>query len=123
MCQVAPSCDDRQTTPHYSERLAEKINVNPQNTSPGANQRRDIPRLAIVHHPRTSRIDRGVSGNTTFTMQTQIHADYLSTGANRQAAGADWNSAGLVAFGADANIALWSPSVSRALRGMSLGRC
>ncbi|KAH7363091.1 WD repeat domain-containing protein [Plectosphaerella cucumerina] len=43
-------------------------------------------------------------------MQTQIHADYLSTGANRQAAGADWNSAGLVAFGADANIALWSPS-------------
>lgn len=52
-------------------------------------------------------------------MQAHVHANYLSTGANRQAAGADWNSSGLVAFGADANIALWSPSVSRSATRVS----
>ncbi|KAI1422164.1 WD40-repeat-containing domain protein [Xylaria sp. FL1777] len=35
--------------------------------------------------------------------------EYLSVGANRHTAVADWNQDGLVAFGADSNIALWRP--------------
>lgn len=38
-------------------------------------------------------------------------AEYLSIGANRQTAVADWSQDGLVAFGADSNIALWRPHV------------
>lgn len=38
--------------------------------------------------------------------------EYLSAGANRQTAVADWGSKGLLAFGADTNVALWEPAVS-----------
>lgn len=38
--------------------------------------------------------------------------DYLSTGANRQTAVSDWGRGGLIAFGADVNVALWRPGVS-----------
>lgn len=41
-----------------------------------------------------------------------ISERYLSTGANRQTSIADWGSDGLVAFGADVNVALWEPLVS-----------
>ncbi|OLN84991.1 Elongator complex protein 2 [Colletotrichum chlorophyti] len=41
---------------------------------------------------------------------SQPSIEYLSTGANRQTAVADWSSCGLLAFGADSNIALWAPS-------------
>ncbi|GJC82012.1 elongator complex protein 2 [Colletotrichum liriopes] len=40
----------------------------------------------------------------------QPSIEYLSTGANRQTAVADWSPCGLLAFGADSNIALWAPS-------------
>ncbi|KHN95817.1 elongator protein 2 [Metarhizium album ARSEF 1941] len=36
--------------------------------------------------------------------------EYLSAGANRQASVADWSRNGLLAFGADVNIALWRPA-------------
>ncbi|KAK0383388.1 hypothetical protein NLU13_9301 [Sarocladium strictum] len=38
-----------------------------------------------------------------------IKVDYLSTGANRQTAVADWSVSGVLAFGADNNVALWRP--------------
>ncbi|KAI0201115.1 WD40-repeat-containing domain protein [Astrocystis sublimbata] len=38
-----------------------------------------------------------------------VEAEYLSVGANRHTAVADWSRHGLVAFGADSNIALWRP--------------
>lgn len=38
--------------------------------------------------------------------------EYLSTGANRHGAVADWSPDGVLAFGADANVALWKPEVS-----------
>ncbi|GAB0135623.1 hypothetical protein EsDP_00003954 [Epichloe bromicola] len=41
----------------------------------------------------------------------QVSAEYLSTGANRQTSVADWSASGLLAFGADANIALWRPTL------------
>ncbi|KAK1972778.1 WD domain-containing protein [Colletotrichum sublineola] len=44
---------------------------------------------------------------------TAIHPpsiEYLSTGANRQTDIADWSPCGLLAYGADSNIALWTPS-------------
>lgn len=41
-----------------------------------------------------------------------VSAQYLSTGANRQTSIADWSRDGLVAFGADSNVALWEPAVS-----------
>ncbi|KAI1753510.1 WD40-repeat-containing domain protein [Xylaria castorea] len=38
-----------------------------------------------------------------------VEVEYLSVGANRHTAVADWSQDGLVAFGADSNIALWRP--------------
>lgn len=40
-----------------------------------------------------------------------VDIEYLSAGANRQTAAADWNVDGTVAFGSDTNIALWRPNV------------
>lgn len=40
-----------------------------------------------------------------------VSVEYLSVGANRQTAVADWSQGGLLAFGADNNIALWAPKV------------
>lgn len=52
-------------------------------------------------------------GENSATMSPQsIPTRYLSTGANRQTSIADWSRDGLVAFGADVNVALWEPSVS-----------
>lgn len=45
-----------------------------------------------------------------------VSVEYLAAGANRQAAGADWSRRGLVAFGADVNVALWRPAAGRTLR-------
>lgn len=42
-----------------------------------------------------------------------VSTRYLSAGANRYAAAADWGDDGLVAFGADINVCLWNPAVSR----------
>ncbi|KAG6011784.1 hypothetical protein E4U54_007903 [Claviceps lovelessii] len=41
----------------------------------------------------------------------QVSAEYLSVGANRQPSVADWSATGLLAFGADVNIALWRPTL------------
>ncbi|KAI2641890.1 WD40 repeat-like protein [Hypomontagnella submonticulosa] len=41
-----------------------------------------------------------------------IGVEYLSAGANRHTAVADWNQDGLVAFGSDSHIALWRPHSS-----------
>lgn len=41
-----------------------------------------------------------------------IGVRYLSAGANRHTAVADWSQSGVLAFGADSNIALWKPGVS-----------
>ncbi len=41
-----------------------------------------------------------------------VQVAYLSTGANRQTAAADWSEDGTVAFGAGVNVALWRPAVS-----------
>ncbi|PNP83206.1 hypothetical protein FNYG_03528 [Fusarium nygamai] len=38
-----------------------------------------------------------------------VSIEYLSSGANRQTAVADWSHCGILAFGADINIALWRP--------------
>ncbi|KAI0546848.1 WD40-repeat-containing domain protein [Xylaria curta] len=42
-----------------------------------------------------------------------IQVEYLSVGANRHTAVADWSQDGLIAFGADSNIALWRPHDSQ----------
>ncbi|KAL5615627.1 hypothetical protein BROUX41_005665 [Berkeleyomyces rouxiae] len=53
----------------------------------------------------------------------QAMTEYISTGANRHTAVADWSPDGTLAFGADVNIALWEPSgvtprgISAMLRG------
>lgn len=41
-----------------------------------------------------------------------VESRYLSAGANRYAAAADWSEDGVVAFGSDANVCLWDPTVS-----------
>lgn len=41
----------------------------------------------------------------------KVEVKYLSIGANRQTAVADWSTDGVVAFGANTNIALWRPDV------------
>ncbi|KAJ4167891.1 Elongator subunit elp2 [Fusarium falciforme] len=40
-----------------------------------------------------------------------VSVEYLSSGANRQTAVADWSRSGILAFGADINVALWHPSL------------
>ncbi|GAO17165.1 hypothetical protein UVI_02031040 [Ustilaginoidea virens] len=42
-----------------------------------------------------------------------MSVEYLSVGANRQTCVADWSATGLLAFGADVNIALWRPAVEQ----------
>ena len=42
-----------------------------------------------------------------------VSVEYLATGANRQTAAADWSRSGLLAYGADVNVAIWQPCVSR----------
>jgi elongator complex protein 2 len=41
-----------------------------------------------------------------------VSIEYLASGANRQTAVADWSRCGILAFGADINVALWRPLVS-----------
>lgn len=41
-----------------------------------------------------------------------LTVEHLAAGANRQTAVADWSRTGLLAYGADCNIALWRPAVS-----------
>lgn len=49
-------------------------------------------------------------------VEATVDTRYLSAGANRYSAVADWgeygNDDGLVAFGADTNVCLWNPAVS-----------
>lgn len=49
-----------------------------------------------------------------------VEVEYLSAGANRQTAVADWGEDGIVAFGADSNVALWRPRVSTIVFPLSL---
>lgn len=42
----------------------------------------------------------------------QMRTEYLAAGGNRHPSAADWDTSGLLAFGADRNIALWRPQVS-----------
>ncbi|KUJ20166.1 WD40 repeat-like protein [Mollisia scopiformis] len=44
---------------------------------------------------------------------TQLTAEYLTAGANRHPSAADWDTSGLLAFGADRNVALWQPQNTR----------
>ncbi|KAI1812887.1 elongator complex protein [Poronia punctata] len=44
-----------------------------------------------------------------MSQEDTTEVEYLSIGANRQTAVADWSQDGLIAFGADSNIALWRP--------------
>ncbi|KAI0120180.1 WD40-repeat-containing domain protein [Nemania sp. FL0031] len=46
-------------------------------------------------------------------IERKTEIEYLSVGANRHTAVADWSQDGLVAFGADSNIALWRPHDSQ----------
>lgn len=46
---------------------------------------------------------------------SQLIPEYLAAGANRHPSAADWDPSGLLAFGADRNIALWQPQVSELL--------
>ncbi|EGX92408.1 RNA polymerase II Elongator subunit [Cordyceps militaris CM01] len=52
-----------------------------------------------------------------------VSIEYLSAGANRQTAVADWSRGGLLAFGADTNIALWVPKddTQRGISGLLRG--
>lgn len=61
--------------------------------------------------------DMAPTTTTTASMSAEstsavVRTEYLSAGANRQAAVADWSADGTVAFGADLNVALWRPTVS-----------
>ena len=46
----------------------------------------------------------------------EYHNEYIAVGGNRHPSAADWDiTSGLVAFGADRNVALWRPLVSQTL--------
>jgi hypothetical protein len=46
--------------------------------------------------------------------EEKVTLDYISVGGNRHPAAADWDreKSGLLAFGADNNVALWNPLVN-----------
>jgi hypothetical protein len=44
-------------------------------------------------------------------MMMQMGAAFLAAGANRHPSAADWDESGVLAFGADRNVALWRPQV------------
>ena len=47
-----------------------------------------------------------------FKPMVSITSDYISVGGNRHPAAADWDvQSGVLAFGADNNVALWDPKV------------
>ncbi|KXX77568.1 Elongator complex protein 2 [Madurella mycetomatis] len=50
-----------------------------------------------------------------------VDSCYLSAGANRHAAAADWGEDGLVAFGSDTNVCLWNPAESRGVSNILSG--
>ncbi|KAI0122868.1 WD repeat domain-containing protein [Xylariales sp. AK1849] len=50
--------------------------------------------------------------------EANIGIEYLSVGANRNTAVADWSETEVLAFGADSNIALWRPNIS-AVQGVT----
>jgi hypothetical protein len=52
---------------------------------------------------------------THSSMNMKIDTEFVSIGGNRNPAAADWDETGLglLAFGADNNIALWDPLVSK----------
>ncbi|KAK8147676.1 hypothetical protein G3M48_001194 [Beauveria asiatica] len=52
-----------------------------------------------------------------------VSVEYLSAGANRQTAVADWSRGGLLAFGADTNVAFWAPEedAQRGILGLLSG--
>jgi len=53
----------------------------------------------------------------------QMSAEYLAAGANRHPSAADWDPlSGILAYGADRNIALWRPQVSFSCKVSSLAR-
>lgn len=50
--------------------------------------------------------------NSTKLNMLEPNVDYISAGGNRHPSAADWNySSGILAYGTDRNIALWSPLV------------
>ncbi len=47
----------------------------------------------------------------------KFSSEYVAAGGNRHPSAADWDSvSGVLAYGADRNIALWSPLVLRVLK-------
>jgi hypothetical protein len=45
----------------------------------------------------------------------RVNTDFIAVGGNRHPSAADWDpQSGLLAFGADRNIAIWNPLVSKA---------
>ncbi|KAK3906423.1 WD40-repeat-containing domain protein [Staphylotrichum tortipilum] len=50
-----------------------------------------------------------------------VESRYLSAGANRYAAAADWSEDGLVAFGSDSNVCLWDPTSPRGISHLLSG--
>jgi len=63
-----------------------------------------------MSHELRARVSESTAENMSDT--TTVESRYLSAGANRYAAAADWSDDGLVAFGADSNVCLWDPTVS-----------
>ncbi|KAH6641588.1 WD40-repeat-containing domain protein [Chaetomium tenue] len=54
-------------------------------------------------------------GKSEHMVDGMIESRYLSAGANRYTAAADWAEDGLVAFGSDSNVCLWDPTDPRGI--------
>ena len=60
-----------------------------------------------------------ISQIRTYSLMTLATTDYISVGGNRNTSAADWDEqSGLLAFGADQNVAIWRPQ-DRSQRGIS----
>ncbi|TPX17639.1 uncharacterized protein E0L32_012050 [Thyridium curvatum] len=91
--------------------VGEDSNANINNKATSGTEHQTSPhRLTLRrgqgHAPLIGVAQLGIMG------EAAVDVSYLSVGANRHTAIADWSSDGLLAFGADSNIALWRPDAS-----------
>lgn len=68
-----------------------------------------------IHKPHNKKVKSGFICRMTFlhfNNMVQVSSEYISIGCNKTAHAASWGNSGLVAFGADTLIALYSPLVT-----------
>ncbi len=75
--------------------------------------------ICVIYSGTNFSANTNVPPSTTYFLMTLSTTEYISIGGNRNTSAADWDQqSGLLAFGADQNVALWRPQ-NKSQRGVS----